>query len=203
MKLLKEKTISPLAGSTRRDIENTRYIETAPTGAMTHGSEIHQKLEDIFKQDATPTTFEKAVKTSKSEAVMSRECFVISPNYGIKGYIDEIWMKPDEIVIIYDKPGRTPYQPTMNQVRAYCLAFKNMTNDSRTIKSALKKRGTKNLFWIEVFTPEIEKEIAFTIYDPSRKFSFWNHSIFSHGCITYKDSSHCFWTGCFWILHNA
>lgn len=144
-------------------LEYMEGIETAPTGAMTHGSQIHQQLEDIFKQDATPATFEEVVETSKSEASMSRECFVISPSYGIRGYIDEIWMKPDEIVIIDDKPGRTPYQSTMNQVRAYCLAFKDMTNDSRKIKGALRERGTNNLFWIEVFTPEIEKEIEFTI----------------------------------------
>ena len=51
----------------------------------------------------------------------------------------------------------------MNQVRAYCLAFKEMTGDERKIKGALRERGTGNLFWIEVFTPEIENEIKFTI----------------------------------------
>ena len=144
-------------------LEYMKGIETAPTHAMTPGSEIHHQLEDIFKQDATPATFEEVVETSKSEAIMSRECFVISPKYGIRGYIDEIWMSPDEIVIIDDKPGRTPYQSTMNQVRAYCLAFKDMVDDTRTIKGALRERGTRNLFWIEIFTPEIEKEIEFTI----------------------------------------
>ena len=144
-------------------LEYMKGIETAPTSAMTHGSEIHNQLENIFKQEATPSTFEDAIEASKENASMSRECLVISPKYGIRGYIDEIWMKPDEIVIIDDKPGRTPYQSTMNQVRAYCLAFKEMTGDERKIKGALRERGTGNLFWIEVFTPEIENEIKFTI----------------------------------------
>ena len=144
-------------------LEYMKGIETEDTRAMTHGSEIHHQLEEIFKQDATPATFEEAVEASKSEASMSRECFVIAPDYGIRGFIDEIWMTPEEIVIIDDKPGRTPYQSTMNQVRAYCLAYKDMTNDTRTIKAALRERGTSNLFWIEIFTPEIEKEIKFTI----------------------------------------
>ena len=144
-------------------LEYMKGIETAPTRAMTRGSEIHQRLEDDFKRDATPATFEEVVESSKREAAISRECFVISPRYGIRGYIDEIWMGPDEITIIDDKPGRTPYQSTMNQVRAYCLAFKDMTNDSRTIKGALRERGTSNLFWIETFTSEIEKEIEFTL----------------------------------------
>ena len=144
-------------------LEHMKGIKTPATPEMTHGSDIHQQLEDIFKQDATPATFEDAVEASKEKASMSRECFVIAPEYGIRGYIDEIWMKPDEIVIIDDKPGRTPYPSTMNQVRAYCLAFKSMTQDKRKIKAALRERGTGNLFWIEIFTPEVEKEIKFTI----------------------------------------
>ena len=144
-------------------LESIKGIETAATPEMTHGSDIHNQLENIFKQDATPTSFEDAVEASKENALMSRECFVIAPELGIRGYIDEIWMKPDEIVIIDDKPGRTPYQSTMNQVRAYCLAYKSMTNDERLIKAALRERGTSNLFWIEVFTPEVENQIKFTI----------------------------------------
>lgn len=144
-------------------LQYMKGIETPATPEMTHGSDIHNQLEDIFKQDSTPTSFEKAVEESKETASMSRECFVVSPEYGIRGYIDEIWMKPDEIVIIDDKPGRTPYQSTMNQVRAYCLAYKDMTNDDRKLKAALRERGTENLFWIEIFTPEVENEIKFTI----------------------------------------
>ncbi|WP_298519851.1 CRISPR-associated protein Cas4 [uncultured Methanobrevibacter sp.] len=144
-------------------LEYMKGIETPATPEMTHGSDIHNQLETIFKQDATPSTFEEAVEVSKSEASMSRECFVISPKYGIRGYIDEIWMTPEEIVIIDDKPGRTPYFSTMNQVRAYCLAFKDMTNDERPIKAALRERGTNNLFWIEIFTEDVEKQIEFTI----------------------------------------
>ena len=144
-------------------LENMKGIETMNTPEMTRGSEIHKQLETNFKQDAAPSTFEEAVEASKQNSLMSRECFVVAPEHGIRGYIDEIWMKPNEIVIIDDKPGHTPYQSTMNQVRAYSLAYKNMTNDSRTIKSALRERGTDNMFWIETFTPEIEKEIKFTI----------------------------------------
>ncbi len=144
-------------------LEYMKGIETPATPEMTHGSEIHKQLEDIFKQDSEKSTFEDALETSRTDALMSRECFVIAPEYGIRGYIDEIWMKPNEIVIIDDKPGRTPYPSTMNQVRAYCLAFKEMTGDTRKIKGALRERGTDNLFWIEVFTPDVENEIRFTI----------------------------------------
>lgn len=144
-------------------LQYMKGIKTAATPEMTHGSDIHNQLENAFMKDATPATFEEAVEASKSEATISRECFVISPKYGIRGYIDEIWMMPDEIVIIDDKPGRTPYFSTMNQVRAYCLAFKDMTNDERPIKAALRERGTSNVFWSEPFSEDVEKQIRFTI----------------------------------------
>ena len=169
-------------------LEYMKGIESPATPEMTHGSEIHQQLEDIFKQDSTPSTFEDAVEASKEEASMSRECFVVSPEYGIRGFIDEIWMKPDEIVIIDDKPGRTPYQSTMNQVRAYSLAYKDMTGDDRKIKSALRERGTENLFWIEIFNPDVEKEIKFTIermqglFDGSKPFVPTKNPKKCHSC---------------------
>ena len=66
-------------------------------------------------------------------------------------------------MIIDDKTGKTPYPSTINQVRAYCLAFKSMTNDERIIKCGLRQRRTENIFYLEEFSPKIEKEIIFTI----------------------------------------
>ncbi|KZX16797.1 PD-(D/E)XK nuclease superfamily protein [Methanobrevibacter cuticularis] len=139
-------------------------IKTAPTQAMIIGTAEHQKLEDKFKEDAVPTTFNEVLETSKEEAAISREMFVIAPSLGIRGFIDEIWMTPDEFVIIDDKPGRIPYPSTINQVLAYCLGFKNMLNDDkRKIKGALRERGTNNLFWIEEFDEDNENRINFLI----------------------------------------
>jgi len=153
-------------------------ITTAPTQAMTTGTYEHQKLEDKFKEDAVPTTFEEVIQTSKEEATLSREIFVVAPEYGIRGFIDEIWMTPDEFVIIDDKPGNIPYPSTINQVLAYSLAFKSMINnnlnndqttlsspkkDNRKIKVALRERGTDNIFWITEFDEDNEERIKFLI----------------------------------------
>ena len=100
---------------------------------------------------------------SKTEKTVTREMFVISPEYGIRGFIDEIWMTPDEFVIIDDKPGNQAYGSTINQVRAYCLAFKNMINDKRKIVGALRQRGTDNIFWSEEFDEDAQKSIKFLI----------------------------------------
>lgn len=177
-------------------LEYVEGLDVGPTPEMTHGSDIHHQLEDIFKQDSIPTSFEDAVEASKTEASMSREVSVISPKYGIRGDIDEIWMKPDEIVIIDDKPGRTPYESTMNQVRAYCLAYKDMTGDDRLIKSALRERGTENLFWIEIFEEDVEKQIEFTInrmhglFDGSKPFVPTKNPKKCRSCRLNKDCEH-------------
>ncbi len=144
-------------------LQYMKGIKTSPTSAMLKGTSIHNELEEKFIETATPATFDEVVETSKTEATISRECFVMSPSEGIRGFIDEIWMKPTEIVIIDDKPGTKAFPSTINQVRAYCLAFKSMTNDERPIKGALRKRGTDKIFWSEEFDEKVEKEIRFTI----------------------------------------
>ena len=81
---------------------------------MSKGSDVHNQLEKRFQETATPATFEEVLEFSKSEKRISREMFVISPEYGIRGFIDEIWMTPDEFVIIDDKPGNRAYNSTIN-----------------------------------------------------------------------------------------
>lgn len=144
-------------------LQYIKGIESAPTKAMLKGTHVHNQLENEFLKDATPQEFDEAVEMSKSEATVSRECFVISKEYGIRGFIDEIWMEPERIVIIDDKPGSKAFPSTINQIRAYCLGFKNMTQDSRPIIAALRKRGTDEIFWSEEFDSDAEKEIKFTI----------------------------------------
>ncbi|MCQ2737258.1 MAG: Dna2/Cas4 domain-containing protein [archaeon] len=146
-------------------LEKFKGIFTAPTAAMTTGTSEHQKLEDKFKETATPSTFEEAFDLSKEKAILSREMFVIDVDEGIRGFIDEIWMTPDEIVIIDDKPGTRAFPSTINQVRAYCLAFKHMMgDDSRKIRGALRERGTDNIFWSEDFDDSVEDNIRFLLH---------------------------------------
>jgi len=139
-------------------------ISVAPTSAMRTGTREHAKLEDKFKQTATPASFKDAFESSKEKEILSREMFVIDPDAGIRGFIDEIWMTPEEFVIIDDKPGTRAYPSTINQVLAYCLAFKHMIgDDKRKIRGALRERGTDNIFWSEEFDQRNEEKIEFLI----------------------------------------
>ena len=144
-------------------LQYMKGIKTPQTKAMLKGTEVHNQLEEEFLESAEPATFDEVVEISKEKSTITRECFVISPDDGIRGFIDEIWMTPTEIVIIDDKPGTKAFPSTINQVRAYCLAFKKMSNDERPIKGALRQRGTDNIFWNEEFDKDAEKQILFTI----------------------------------------
>lgn len=145
-------------------LEHFKGIEVSRTSAMKKGTAVHEKLEEDFKQTATPATFQEAIEISKEKPIISREVFVISPPSGIRGYIDEIQITPTEIIVIDDKPGTTPYESMINQVRAYCLCLKEMlVNDERTIKGALRQRDTGKIFWSETFDEEVENSIKFLI----------------------------------------
>lgn len=134
-------------------------IETKRTPQMKQGTDEHKQLEDKFLQTAKEAPLEKIIEISHKEKTISREMFVLSKNYGIRGFIDEIWMMPDKIVIIDDKPGKRAYQSAIDQIRAYCLAFKDMTNEQRPFIGAIRERGTDNIIYQEEFDENIEDNI--------------------------------------------
>jgi CRISPR/Cas system-associated exonuclease Cas4 (RecB family) len=136
-----------------------RQIKTAPTAAMIKGVKEHAVLEENFKEGAEPATFDEMLESSKTGELLSREFPVVSANYGIRGFIDEIWMTPDEFIIIDDKPGVIPYYSSINQVYGYCLAFKDMIKEDRQIVASLRERGTDNIFWASYFDVKAEKSI--------------------------------------------
>ena len=145
-------------------LEYCEGISTAPTQEMKEGTEGHAVLEEKFKETAEPSSFEDAFELSKEKAILSREMFVIDSENGIRGYIDEVRMTPDSIIIIDDKPGNRAYRSTVNQVFAYCLAFKAMMgSDNRQIIAALRQRGTDNVFWHDKFNENNEKSIKYEI----------------------------------------
>ena len=126
---------------------------------MKQGSSEHKKLENEFLKTAKTTSLDKIVEISHEEKTISREMFVISKTYGIRGFIDEIWMMPNQIVIIDDKPGKKAYQSSIDQIRAYSLAIKDMLNEKRQIIGEIRERGTDNIIYKEEFGENEENNI--------------------------------------------
>lgn len=150
-------------------LEYFKGIVVPETAHMKKGTEVHQKLEDEFNKTAKPASFTETLKLSETVVTKTREMFVIEPNYGIRGFIDEIQMTPNEFIIIDDKPGTKAYNSQINQVRAYCLAFKSLiesqseTTEDRKIIGALRQRGTDNIFFTEEFDENVEDQIKYLI----------------------------------------
>ena len=140
-------------------LENVKGIEIKPTRSMVQGTKEHAILEDKFKVGAEPATFDEMLETSKTGEILSRELPVISKHYGIRGFIDEVWMTPDEFIIIDDKPGKVAYSSSINQVYGYCLAFKEMLPEKRRIVASLRERGTENIYWSSYFDGKAEEDI--------------------------------------------
>jgi len=140
-------------------LENVKGVTAKPTKAMMEGSREHSILEFKFKEDAEPATFQEMLDTSRTAEILSRELPVTSVRYGIRGFIDEVWMTPDEFIIIDDKPGKTAYPSSINQVYGYCLAFKDIVPEERKIVASLRERGTDNIFWSSYFDETAEKNI--------------------------------------------
>ncbi len=141
-------------------LENFQHIHIEDTQQMTTGTDEHQILEDEFKKTATVMSYDEMQEISQKQKVVSREFFVISSTDGIRGFIDEIWIMPDRIVIIDDKPGDKAYDSMKNQVYAYALAYQQMNpDDKRDIYVALRTRLTDNIFWQTKFTSEEKYQI--------------------------------------------
>lgn len=143
-------------------MEHFKKIKAAPTQAMIIGSREHHRLENEFKEDAEPATFEEMLETSVHYQLYSRELPIISFEYGIHGLIDEVIMTPEFFMIIDDKPGNKAYTSNIHQVYGYCLAFKEMVADKfpdKKIYGALRERGTSNIYWQNAFEEKEEKEI--------------------------------------------
>lgn len=141
------------------NLQYLKGIETKRTKEMKQGTIEHKNLEDKFLETAKKAPLEEIINISHKEKTISREMFVLSKNYGIRGFIDEIWMMPEKIIIIDDKPGKKVYSSAINQIRAYCLAFKDMTNEKRQFIGAIRERGTDNIIYQEEFDENVEANI--------------------------------------------
>ena len=169
-------------------LENIKGIEVKPTRSMLEGTKEHATLEANFKEDAEPATFDEMLETSKTGEILSRELPVISKHHGIRGFVDEVWMTPDEFIIIDDKPGTVAYSSSIKQVYGYCLAFKEMVPEKRGIVSSLRERGTENIYWASYFDEKAENDIIklinrmHSLLDGKTNFEATNNPNKCRGC---------------------
>lgn len=172
IKIVEGRNVFPISWLNTQDyceyqilIENIIKIKVEPTKKMIEGTKEHERLESEFLEKAKPSTFIGMLKESKTKYVLSRELRVLNLKYGIRGLIDEIHLRPNEFIIIDDKPGTKTYLSNIHQVYGYCLAFKEMVGqqDSRPIVAALRERGTDNIYWKVPFDEKAKNKIVMVI----------------------------------------
>jgi hypothetical protein len=168
VRYIKGKLLFPISWLQKQDyceyqiyLENVRGLKAEPTKAMVEGQQEHDRLYTEFVEKAVPATMDDMLTESRTAKILSRELRVENIEYGIFGFIDEIWLTPDNFVIIDDKPGVKAYTSSIRQVFGYCLAFKSITGleDNRPIMAALRNRGTDNIYWLAPFDHTAEEEI--------------------------------------------
>ena len=146
-------------------LDQVKGVTVDDTPAMVEGSVEHQRLEDAFLAKAeVEYTFEEAVQESRRTPISSRELYVEDRSLGIRGYIDELVLRPAGITVIDDKPvGRTGkvYPSSRHQVYGYCIALKNMLgpDGQRPITAAVRARGSDRIVWSEAFDIKAERKV--------------------------------------------
>ena len=146
-------------------LEQVKDITVDATHAMVEGSAEHQRLEDEFLAKAEAEyTFEEAVEASKRTPIASRELYVEDRSLNIRGYIDELVLRPDGFTVIDDKPVSRSvkvYPSSKHQVYGYCIAMKSMlgSEERRPITAAMRARGSDRIVWSEAFDSKAEKKV--------------------------------------------
>ena len=146
-------------------LEQVKDITVDATPAIVEGSAEHQRLEDEFLAKAEAEyTFEEAVEASKRTPIASRELYVEDRSLNIRGYIDELVLRPDGFTVIDDKPvGKTGkvYPSSKHQVYGYCIALKTMlgADEKRPITAAVRARGSDQIMWSEAFDTKAERKV--------------------------------------------
>ena len=146
-------------------LDQVKGVTVDDTPAMVEGSVEHQRLEDAFLAKAeVEYTFEEAVQESRRTPISSRDLYVEDRSLNIRGFIDELVLRPDGFTVIDDKlVGRSSkvYPSSKHQVYGYCIALKSMLGpgERRPIAAAVRARGKDRIVWSEAFVTKAERKV--------------------------------------------
>lgn len=141
-------------------LEHVKHVEAEPTREMCLGRNVHRLLEqEHLKRANLELSVDDALEKSKRESVtlISRELPVVGKY--LYGTIDEVWLMPNQIFIIDDKPNDFPFITNKKQVWGYCLAFQERFSPKRPLVACLRHRDTSRFVWREFFSPEHRRNV--------------------------------------------
>ncbi len=155
-----------------------KKVEAPKTQAMVAGTEQHKKLEIIHEASVEEELgIEDALTKASFERVgfRYREVHVIAKfeKFQIGGYIDELLILPDSVVIVDDKPGRDvpeewrekAYRGALLQTFSYALALEKMYSIRRPLRVMIRNRDTGEKIISRDFSDEWRKDLSSTLHE--------------------------------------
>ena len=157
----KHKTIAISLLHTQAFCEHKLYLEEVkgfkapPTQAMLQGLNAHSQLKTqlLITRDSIISIEEALLQAESVGREIKKREFMVTGKI-LRGRIDEIYITPNEITIIDDKPGLKVHASCTNQVFGYCLAFKEQYSPKQPIFSAIRSHDTGHEIWKELFSAE-------------------------------------------------
>ena len=146
-------------------LQHVLGLEPIKTKSLSIGARVHAELKRKYEEEGWENVnIWEALQRAKEkgEIFKYRERWVDAnfEKWDLVGKVDELWIYPDRVEIIEDKPGNHAYDGSKYQVMGYALAFKSFYNISLPIKIAVRNRDTMELLWHEEFDEIKEKDIV-------------------------------------------
>ncbi len=148
-------------------------IQPIKTQSLRIGAQVHEELNRRYREEGwEEVDIWEALQRAreKGETFKYRE-MGIDANFGrwnLVGKMDELWIYPDRIEIIEDKPGNHAYDGGKYQVMGYALAFKHFYNPPLPIRIAVRNRDTLQILWYEEFDKAKERDVKNVIKEMYR-----------------------------------
>ena len=134
-------------------------------GARIHAELQRKYLEEGWEIVEVEEALERAQKNKETFKYRELPIEAIFSQWTLKGKMDELWIYPDKVLIIEDKPGERAYDGGIYQVMGYALAFKQVYHPSAPIKIAVRNRDSQDIMWDDEFDKSKESGVINVIND--------------------------------------
>ncbi len=146
-------------------LEHVLGLKPIKTQYLVTGTKIHAELQKKYLEEGWEVVDikEALYRSQKNREIFKYRELQINasfPRWELTGKMDELWIYPDQVLIIEDKPGNQAYDGGKYQVMGYALALKHVYHPSIPIQIAVRNRDTQEIMWNEEFDQSREKDVS-------------------------------------------
>ena len=154
-------------------LEYVLGLKPIKTRSLAIGAKVHAELHNKYLEEEWEVVdvWEALQRARENKETFKYREFQINASFAewdLVGKMDELWIYPDRILIIEDKPGNQAYDGSKYQVMGYALAFKHIYNPQMPIEIAVRNRDTLQILWDEEFNETKERDVVQVIEEMYR-----------------------------------